>query len=380
MSARAAVAAPPAQEVKEKLKILIADSVDDDREYYRLLLGRDKTYHFEIYEAENARDALRLLREKRPDCLLMDWQLPDARGADFLRACQQAAGDGLAIVVATDRGTETLAADAMQLGAHDYIAKTAVLEGYFTQRILAAVERARLKAQVREYQIKLEQTNQALTEFTHIASHDLKAPLARITYFCELLREEGFSSLNAECQGYVGRMEANGQRLLRLIEDLLAYSRTLHVGEKREEADTGKIVAGVIDDLAPLIEKTHATVKAGALPPLPVYPMRFRQLMQNLIGNALKYKGPRDPVVSVEAADQGTHYVFSVTDNGMGIAREHLERIFKPFERLHGHDEIEGSGIGLAICQKAAALHGGKIWVESEAGRGSTFHFTVAKS
>lgn len=362
-------------------RILLVGGADDARARYKQLLRRRADAAFDIYEAETARDGLGMCAGAAPDCILIDDALPGnalsgADGPAFIRACREK-GVTAAIVMATDKDTE--AAGALQAGAHDCMAKSTIVEGDFARRLLNAVARARMEEQVKACRRELEKANEALADFTHTASHDLKAPLNRIARYCDFLREEGAGALSADCLGYIDRMQANGRRMMRLIDDLRAYSHALHPGEARAPADLGQIAAGAVDDLEPLITPSGAAVTVGILPVAPVYPLRLRQMLQNLIGNALKYKSERAPVIAVDCIDAGTHYMISVRDNGMGIAAEHLGRIFRPFERLHRQEEIEGSGLGLAACRKIAEMHQGKIWAESEPGQGSVFCFTLPK-
>ncbi|MBU6475980.1 MAG: response regulator [Alphaproteobacteria bacterium] len=358
------------------LKILIVDENDDDRDYYRRLLLRNRQVRFDIREAASACEGLKTCKKSPPDCIILDYALPDADGLTFIQAWQKAFGGGpaAAIVMVTDKGTEATAAAALQAGAHDYFPKATVTGGYFLQRLLNAVDRARLKDQVRAYRKQLEEVNAALSEFTHTASHDLKAPLTRVSYYCDLLQEEGAADLSEDCKGYIDRVQVNVRRLQRLIEDLLAYSRTLHNQEEKMPTDLKALAESVAEDLATITEETGGRVTVGNLPTAVVYPTRIRQLFQNLINNALKYRSPdRAPLVHADCADAGTHYRFSIRDNGMGIDKKYQEKIFKAFSRLHGQDQIEGSGIGLATCVKVVEMHGGRIWVESAPGQGSVF-------
>jgi light-regulated signal transduction histidine kinase (bacteriophytochrome) len=163
-----------------------------------------------------------------------------------------------------------------------------------------------------------------------------------------------------------------------LINDLLAYSRVGTRGNAMEATDTNFLVERTCADLSASIEEKGATVTSANLPTVDVDPMQFGQLFQNLIANAIKYSAPgRKPEVSVTAAREEHAWHFTVKDNGIGIDPEYFERIFIIFQRLHGKEDYEGTGIGLAICKKIVERHGGRIWVESEPHQGSAFHFTV---
>lgn len=237
-----------------------------------------------------------------------------------------------------------------------------------------------MEAQVHYYQAQMEKMSAATSAFTHAAAHDLKAPLTRIGYYCSLLKEDAAEGLSDDCRGYVDRMLVNVRRAQQLIDDLQSYSRTLHNEEEESETDLTGLVSRVVDDMAPLMSELKAKVTVESLPQMPVYPMHMRQLFQNMLLNALKYKSPdRDPVVHISCRDEGDCWLFAVQDNGLGIDRKYHEKIFKPFERLHTQDQIEGSGLGLAAVQKIVELHHGKVWVDSMPGVGATFYFAIRK-
>src|SRR5437867_10125931 len=162
-----------------------------------------------------------------------------------------------------------------------------------------------------------------------------------------------------------------------LINALLNYSRVGTRGREFVPTDLSEAVREVLDTLRITIEKEGAEVDVETLPIVQADPTQMRQIFQNLIGNALKFRGAEPPRIQVSARREGKHWVLSVSDNGIGIDREYVERIFVIFQRLHGRDRYPGTGIGLAICRKIVERHGGRIWVESEPGRGSRFFFTM---
>ncbi len=364
----------PRQAAKEPaLKILVVDDCLEDRVLYKRLLARSGTA-FEILEAENAADGLELAKNNDVDCLLLDYHLPDADGIDFIQSFQQhGKTPQAAIIMVTGQGNEKTAVEAMKMGALDYITKSSINEGYFAQSILNAIERSHLKQQIGKYQRDLEKSNRALSEFAHIVSHDLKAPLRRMVSYCDLLKEEAKGKLDGEAEKYVDRLGANAVRLQRFINDLLEFSRVMHAQEELKETDLKKMVGEILEDLEPLIEENKATITTGDLPVIPIYPLRLRQLFLNLISNAIKYRGKADPVIHVGYEDRGSDYFFYVQDNGMGIPEKYQQNIFEAFQRLHTHDAIEGTGLGLSICRKVVAMHGGEVGLESKEGKGSKF-------
>lgn len=245
---------------------------------------------------------------------------------------------------------------------------------YISTILLHVIERARLKRE-------LAVSRGALAEFCHNAAHDLAAPARRIAQFCEILKEESGATLNAESRGYIDRITINALRLQNLVGDILALSQTANpVGEK-QLLNPEDILKGVMDDLRDLIAANHATLHTGTLPQIIAYPDAVAKLFKILIENAIKYRGIADPVIEVDGRDENSYVLFTVKDNARGIEKKFHRRIFLPFERLQTRDEVEGAGLGLAICEKIVALHGGKIWLEdSSPENGSVFQFTLQKS
>jgi len=363
----------------KNIKILIVEDDAVDRAAYRRVFSRNDG--FTILESDNVQEGLDLMRREAPDCILLDYRLPDGSGIDFITRCQQGASEGAAaIIMVTGQGSEQTAVEAMKLGAVDYITKEEVADGVLLRNILSAIERTQLKNAVQHYQQQLEKSYGALSEFTHTASHDLKAPLRHIISYCELIRDEFGERLGEEGVQYTARLIVNARRLQRLVDDLLAYSEALNTIEEKEYVDVDGIAAEIIEFLEETIAEHKATVTVEALPRIYAYPLRIKQLLQNLVSNALKYKSDAAPVIRITCEDKGHEYLFSVADNGLGIEDEHKEMIFESFKRLHSRDKIEGSGLGLSICKKIINMHNGRIWVESTAGKGSTFFFTIPRA
>lgn len=361
--------------------VLIVEDSPEDRELYRRILNRNAGT-FRLHEAASIDQGLDIVRQQRLDCIVLDFQLPDGDGIDFIHKYHDArTGNGAAIVMVTGRGSERTAVEVMKLGALDYITKSSILEGFFTQSILNAIERQHLKEEVSRYQQELERSYQALSEFTHTASHDLKAPLRHIVSYCNIIQEELADKLDKQGTEYVKRLGVNAQRLQKLVDDLLAYSEVANSREEKTSVDCNAILAEVLEVLEEPIRETKATVSVAPLPVINAFPVRMKQMFQNLISNALKYRSPeRDPVITVKVKDKGNEYQFAIEDNGCGIETEFASVIFQAFKRLHTRDEIEGSGLGLSICRKITEMHGGGIWVESEPGKGSVFYFTIPKA
>ena len=226
-------------------------------------------------------------------------------------------------------------------------------------------------------QESLESSNLDLQQFAYVASHDLRTPLRAISGFVELLHRKYAVQLDQEAAELTRRAIAGARRLDRLIEDLLSYSRLDSQGQRFEPTDCRVVFDDAVRLLEAAIRDTGAEVTAGPLPTIVADRAQLVQLFQNLIGNGIKYHGERPPQVRVSAERQDNEWVFSVSDNGIGIEPKHHERIFEIFRRLHTQQEYPGTGIGLAVCRRVVHRHGGTIWVDSQPGKGSTFFFTI---
>jgi PAS domain S-box-containing protein len=244
---------------------------------------------------------------------------------------------------------------------------------------------AELEKRVQERTAQLQQSNEALIQsnmelqrFAHAAAHDLQTPLRSIAGFAQLLQGELKGHLNERADEWLTQVIDNTRRLQTLILELLAYARLDVQARPFAAVDLGEVFDQVVATLAAPIGATGAQVSREALPTLLADRTQMAQLLQNLIENGIKYNRSRPPRVSVTWTAREGEAVFAVADNGIGIAPRHHQRIFEIFRRLHSHGQIPGTGIGLAICQRIVERHGGRLWVESEPGRGSTFYFALS--
>lgn len=224
---------------------------------------------------------------------------------------------------------------------------------------------------------ELARSNAELEQFAYVASHDLQAPLATIASYAQLLEKRYKDQLDSQASKFIGNIVHGCTRMQTLIDDLLEYSRVGRSQKPFQIIDCNHVIQQVIANLQGAIRNNQAVVTYTELPAVMGDISQLVQLFQNLVSNAIKYRQDESPTVYINAYKQENNWLFSVSDNGIGIASQHQERIFQIFQRLHTQKEYSGTGIGLAICQKIAERHGGSIWVDSEPGQGSTFHFTV---
>lgn len=227
---------------------------------------------------------------------------------------------------------------------------------------------------------ELARSNAELEQFAYVASHDLQEPLRMVASYTQLLARRYKGKLNSDADEFIGFAVDGAMRMQTLIRDLLSYSRVTTKRRPFQLTATKAACDAALENLQKSIEDSGAMVKVGSLPSVLADTTQLTQLFQNLIGNALKYRNEREPEIHVAAKLNGDQWVFSVQDNGIGIDPQYSERIFQMFQRLHTRKEYSGTGIGLAICRKIVEHHGGRIWVESQPGHGSTFLFTIPQA
>lgn len=223
----------------------------------------------------------------------------------------------------------------------------------------------------------LKRLNEDLNQFAFSASHDLREPLRIVSIYTQFLERKLEDKLDADTREYMGHVLKATARLEALIRDLLAYTQAANAPAPAEAIDAGEALDRAMFNLAASLEEAGARVSVSTLPRVKIAPVHLTQLLQNLIGNAVKYRGEAPPEIRIGAQPCEDGWEFFVADNGIGIEPEYKEQIFGVFKRLHLQDEYSGTGIGLAICQRIVQRAGGRIWVESEPGRGSTFYFTL---
>jgi signal transduction histidine kinase len=242
---------------------------------------------------------------------------------------------------------------------------------------LLFAERKRMEVALREKTEKLARSNEDLGQFAYVASHDLQEPLRMVTSYVQLLAKRYQGKLDADANEFIDFAVDGAVRMRKLINDLLTYSRVGTQGKELSPTDSEAALAQSVKDLEVTIEENGALVTHDPLPTVMADRPQLGQLFQNLIGNAIKFRGNEPPRVHISASRNGSGWIFSVRDNGIGIAPEYSDRIFIIFQRLHSRQEYAGTGIGLAICKKIVERHGGHIWVESDVGKGATFCFSL---
>ncbi|HBG25492.1 MAG: hypothetical protein A2Y10_14595 [Planctomycetes bacterium GWF2_41_51] len=269
---------------------------------------------------------------------------------------------------------------AMQLGRHFDVYAFRI--GLPEERKVAVLfkditERKKAEQKMKELNEELKRSNTELEDFANIISHDLREPLRAVTAFMELLKMRYKDKLDDKANEFIDFAMSGGKSMKNMLNGLLEYSRVQTEGVKFSEVDVNDILQNAINNLQIKITETSAEITNNKLPKINCDPSQLTQLFQNLIQNAIKFKGNDNPKIHIGSKRQENGWLFYVRDNGIGIEQKYLERIFLIFHRVHARDKYEGTGVGLAVCKRIVERHRGKIWVESEPGKGATFFFTI---
>jgi len=323
----------------------------------------------------------RQLRWHRPDIVLADYNLPQWKGVEALDVLRHEGLDIPLILVSGALGDVT-AVECIKRGATDYVLKDGLARlPEAVRRALQEKRELRLRRQAEEDLKRkvdeLARSNAELEQFAYVASHDLQEPLRMVATYTQLLAERYRGRLDENADKFIGYACEGSLRMQTLIRDLLAFSRVGRNCAACAPVDCEAAMAEVLLSLGPAIQESGAVVTHAPLPVVWADRSQIAQVFQNLIGNAIKFRGKEPPAISVQAEKAGQQWSFSVSDNGIGIAPEYAEDIFVVFQRLHTRTEYPGNGIGLANCKKIIERCGGKIWVEAQAGHGSVFKFTM---
>ena len=352
------------------LKIMIADDDEGDRKQIRRALTQ-AGISCDCVEAASIDEAVAACDTCAFDCAFVDYKMPGHDGLRGIAALHERL-PYLSIIMATGQGDEEVAAEAMKLGASDYIPKAHI----HARSVKRAIESALGKADLRR---KVAEQREELENFAAVLVHDLGGPLTAMRGFAsiidiqlraETVDKEKIIGLSRSLLGAIQRMGA-------LVDTLFEYTK-VDAQVTFEPVDMGRVMENAMSNLQQVIQERGARVTHDALPVVVGNAPQLTQLLQNLIGNAIKYCEAAPPTVRVAAnPDDDGMWRFIVKDNGIGISKEYYEQVFEPFKRLHGRGKYEGTGLGLATCKKIVERHGGVIWCESKQGEGTTFFFKL---
>jgi len=307
-------------------------------------------------------------------------------GGDFfiLRKVRALVGATRKVAAGNLKARTETAYDEGELGelAHAFDEMAESLEQRVAERQRAEAElksvNESLEQRVAKRTRELKRSNEELEQFAYVASHDLQEPLRMVTSYMQLLRQRYKQKLDHDADEFINFALDGAERMQRLIVDLLTYSRVGTKAKALVPTNLNEVLDRSLRNLTVAIEESGAKITSAELPNVPGDGVQLTQLFQNLIGNAIKFRSDRPLEIRIGVQQEAAGWHFTVSDNGIGIPKKDFERIFIIFQRLHTRDKYPGTGIGLSVCKKIVERHGGRIWVESEEGRGTTFHFTVS--
>ena len=372
-SRASAVPSERPDQVSSKLRVLV---VEDEPADVELVLHALRQAGFEVGGdvAQTAEEFTDQVRKNSYDVILADYKLPSWNGMETVEVLRREGLDVPVIVVSGSLGDLT-AVECIKQGAADYVLKDHLAR--LPESVRRAMREKRLRDEHKQAQEELARSNQDLEQFAYVASHDLQEPLRMVATYTQLLAERYRGQLDDNADKYIHYAVDGALRMQTLVQDLLTFSRIGRQGTDLQSTDCNAVVEMAVKNLRAAVDESRARVTHDSLPTVMADGSQLLQVFQNLIGNALKFRGSAPPAIHVSASQNGKEWIFSVADNGIGIAPEHAEMIFVIFKRLHTRAEYPGSGIGLSICKKIIERQGGRIWVESQPGQGSTFKFTL---
>lgn len=398
----------------ESAKILV---VDDSQVIRKTLNKRLQAQGYSVTEANSGAEALELLKKEAFDLTLLDVIMPDMDGNETLQEIRKLFGPAqLPVIMSTAMDQSDDMVVSFRLGASDYVTKPInfpVLQARVATQIALKRAADQLQQEIQERrqaqeQLKLaneslerrvaERTadlqkakddmetqaeelarfNSELQDFAYVASHDLQEPLRKIQAFGDRLKSKFADALSDTGLDYIARMQNAADRMSELVSDLLSFSRVTTRARPFERVDLGEAAQAAFSEFSSEVKATNAELEIGTLPTIDADRSQIRQLLVNLIDNALKFRRPEvPPRIRIHAEIEGDLCRLAVEDNGIGFDTKYTDRIFRVFQRLHGRDEYSGTGIGLAICRKLVERHGGSIDATGSPGEGASFTVTL---
>jgi signal transduction histidine kinase len=353
--------------------------VDDVAANLQVLTGMLDDRGYLTRPVTSGKMALLAAQNDPPDLVLLDITMPEMDGYEVcahMKASEKLKDIPVIFISALHETLDKV--KGFSVGGLDYVTKPFQFEEVHA-RVETHLKLRRLQLQLEEQKQELSRSNQDLQQFAYVASHDMQEPLRMIKSFLQLLEQQYRGKLDAKADEYIHYAVDGADRMSRLISDLLAYARVGTQGEAFKEWDCNMVLRQVLENLQTLIRESGAVVDSEPLPTVMGDLTQLTQLFQNLVGNAMKFRDERSPVVHVGARQLDKEWEFSIRDNGIGIDPGQSDRLFMMFQRLHDHSKYPGTGIGLATCRKIVERHGGRIWVQSRPGEGSTFFFTIRR-
>ncbi len=361
--------------IEETLNILLVDDKDENIISLESILDQPGR---RLLKAHSGNEALKIAFEEDIAVILLDVQMPEMDGFEVARLLKDnpKTKDIAIIFVTAISKEEKYTLKGYEEGAVDYLHKP--LDINIVKAKVGVFEKLyRSKQELKAYVEKTQQINKQLDEFVYVVSHDLKAPLRGLASVTSFLEDELGADLKPEVKDLLDMVKSRTSRMQNLIDAILHYSRMANNKTEKETVNLKELIAGILDLLS---VPDHVRIEyPDQMPILFDEKIKLHEVFQNLISNAIKHNKQEKAEVKILCLEKGKYYEFSVSDNGVGIKPEHFEKIFGVFQTLQSKDKQESTGIGLTIVKKIIEQQGGKVWVESEFGKGSTFKFTWNK-
>jgi signal transduction histidine kinase len=361
---------------RKRIKVLLVEDDEDDYIITRELLAEVEGVDYNLEWLSTYEAGLDAVLRCGHDVCLVDYRLGARDGVELVATAFKN-GCRAPMIVLTGQGDRLIDMRAMEVGAADYIVKGKIDAATLERAIRYALERGRLLGELNRQKDELARSNAELQQFAYVASHDLQEPLRMVSSYLQLIQRRYGGKLGSDADEFIAFAVDGANRMRNLINDLLTYSRVGTRAKDFRATSTEEALRLGLANLKVAIEESGAKVTYDKMPDVVADDSQLVQLFQNLVGNAIKFRGDKAPEVHVVAQPNGRECVFGVRDNGIGIDPKHTERIFQVFQRLHDRTQYPGTGIGLSICKKIVERHGGRIWVESAPGQGATFWFSV---
>lgn len=372
--------------------------VDDTPANVAVLAEHLVSHGFSVMVAQDGEEGIERAQFGHPDLILLDVMMPGMGGFETCRQLKSHdSTKDIPVIFMTALSDIGDKITGYKVGGVDYVTKP-----FHTEEVLARIkthlslqtmrwqlieqnqqlqqeiaERQKAEEAVEQRSQELARSNAELEQMAYVASHDLQEPLRMVASYLQLLQQRYGGKLDADAHEFIGFAIDGAKRMQALIDDLLTYSRVGSRAKPLEPTNCMAVMDAVLHSLRMAITESGTQIQCEALPVVMGDAGQLMQLFQNLIGNALKFRGNQTPCIQVRAEREDGFWRFEVQDNGIGIAPEYFDRIFVMFQRLHSRSKYPGTGIGLAICKKIVERHGGRIWVESEPGKGTIFKFTL---
>jgi signal transduction histidine kinase len=356
-------------------RVLLVDDDEDDYIVARDFLSEAELLDFKLTWVDNYDDGIAEIGKNYHDVYLFDFRLGKENGLELMQAAIKM-GCTKPIILLTGVGDREVDQKAMTLGASDYLVKGKFLSATLLERsILHAIERKMSENRQLKLVSELAAVNQELKDFAYIVSHDLKAPLRGIASLADWVQNDYGDRLDDEGRDMLSLMSGRVRRMSDLIDGVLQYSRVGRVKENKTQVNLARLLNETTDMIA-APNGINIAIDTE-LPTLWAEKTRMQQVFQNLIGNAIKYMGKPEGEIHIGHSQKDDYWEFYVSDTGMGIESRHFDKVFQIFQTLVPRDQSESTGVGLAIVKKIVETYGGKIWLNSEVGNGSTFWFTL---